>query len=367
MKKQIIAALLCVVCVSMHAQEISLKQFRDGIKHWFDDKKLTYVFDSYSPEDYKGIADNIVAWQNPDGGWPKNINILGKLDIEQVRSDLTKVKPNRMNSTLDNRNTYPQIEYLSIAYKQSGDKKYMESARKGMQYIFDLQDPSGGWRGWDVDAITYNDEVTTGAMETMFSIINNDPIYDWVDADMRAAAAVSLDRAIDVTLRCQIVKNGEKTVWCQQHNHKTLEPQKARSYEFPSLCPAESGDILMFLMQLENPSDDVKASIRSAIKWIENNKITGIEVVKDNSINSINERTGKKGDVIVKENPNSTEVYWARFYDLDTEKPFFARRDGTIVQTLAEVEHERRTGYSWYTASLKKVLSEYKKWEKKNS
>jgi hypothetical protein len=35
---------------------------------------------------------------------------------------------------------------------------------------------------------------------------------------------------------------------------------------------------------------------------------------------------------------------WARFYELDTTRPFMANRDGKKVYSLAEVERERRNG-----------------------
>lgn len=38
---------------------------------------------------------------------------------------------------------------------------------------------------------------------------------------------------------------------------------------------------------------------------------------------------------------------WARFYDLATNQPIFVGRDGVAHGSLAEIEHERRVGYSW--------------------
>jgi PelA/Pel-15E family pectate lyase len=38
---------------------------------------------------------------------------------------------------------------------------------------------------------------------------------------------------------------------------------------------------------------------------------------------------------------------WARFYEIGSNRPIFAGRDGVKRYALAEIEHERRTGYAW--------------------
>jgi hypothetical protein len=38
---------------------------------------------------------------------------------------------------------------------------------------------------------------------------------------------------------------------------------------------------------------------------------------------------------------------WARFYELNTNKPIYGDRDGKVHYTLAEISRERRSGYSW--------------------
>lgn len=48
----------------------SLDAFRDGIHHWnLEHKDRNYK--RLLPEQYVAIADNFLAYQNEDGGWPK--------------------------------------------------------------------------------------------------------------------------------------------------------------------------------------------------------------------------------------------------------------------------------------------------------
>jgi pectinesterase len=56
---------------------------------------------------------------------------------------------------------------------------------------------------------------------------------------------------------------------------------------------------------------------------------------------------------------------WARFYELENNRPFFCDRDGIKKYTLAEIGYERRNGYSWYSDSPQKILDKYPEWKKK--
>jgi PelA/Pel-15E family pectate lyase len=135
--------------------------------------------------------------------------------------------------------------------------------------------------------------------------------------------------------------DGKPTAWCAQHDHETLEPQKARSYELASLSGGESVGIVRFLMQIENPSDEVIRAIEAAVAWFEKSKLEGIKVVR------VKDPTKPRGyDKIVVEDPTAPPM-WARFYDIQTNQPIFCSRDGIPRRTLAEISYERRNGYSW--------------------
>ena len=55
---------------------------------------------------------------------------------------------------------------------------------------------------------------------------------------------------------------------------------------------------------------------------------------------------------------------WARFYDLETNRPFFCDRDGIKKYDVSQIGHERRTGYSWYNRDGSRVLARYKMWKR---
>ena len=63
---------------------------------------------------------------------------------------------------------------------------------------------------------------------------------------------------------------------------------------------------------------------------------------------------------------DSSSTLWARFYEIETNRPFFCGRDGIKKYSLAEIDPERRTGYAWYgTWPAKLVAKEFPNWVKK--
>ena len=88
MKKIVIVLAFAAAAVSTAAQtqpEVSSKRFADAVSHWNKEHgKQTY--ERYTPDQFRGIADNIVAYQNADGGWPKNLDMMAKLDPDSVKA-----------------------------------------------------------------------------------------------------------------------------------------------------------------------------------------------------------------------------------------------------------------------------------------
>ena len=365
MKKTIIVLALAVLTLPAAAQqpqqpEVSSKRFADAVNHWNKEHgKQTYA--RYEPGQFREIADNIVAYQNADGGWPKNLDVMAKLDPDSVKAAL---KPRHRLSTLDNANVYTQVEYLSEVYLLTGDTVYSNSARRGMEYMLAAQYPNGGWRGWDADAVTFNDGIIYGVLSAWNEVLTGKPRYAWVDDALKARIQASWDKGIDLILKTQWVQSGVKTVWAQQYDHETLQPVQARAYEFPALAASESADITMLLMRIKNPSPEVVEAVKAAVAWFERTKITGKKVVTVSVPEGLEEDRTIRKDRIVVDDPGAAPI-WPRFCELSDNTPFFATRAGVKVHDLREVPAERRVGYSWYGTWGNKVLKKYLEWTKK--
>ena len=67
----------------------------------------------------------------------------------------------------------------------------------------------------------------------------------------------------------------------------------------------------------------------------------------------------------VVEDPSAPPM-WARFYEIGSNRPIFADRDGVAKYGLAEIGYERRNGYSWLGTWPAPLLEkEYPAWKAK--
>lgn len=339
------------------AQMPSIKRFSDGIHHWnLEHKDRNYQ--RYTPEQYIEIADNLIAYQNEDGGWPKNIDWLAILNTDSVFSAL---KESYKRSTLDNRNTFPQIEYLADAYCLSNKNRFKDAALKGLDYLLNTQKANGGWRGWDVDAITFNDDVTNGALELFRNIVQGDKSYLWLEDQYKERIKSAFNKGIRLVLDCQVVQNGTKTAWAQQHDNETLSPVKARSFELAGITARESCEIIFLLMGIENPNKEIIESVKAAVEWLDKVQIKGIRIERISLSEKEIINHEYPYDNIVVEDENARPI-WARYYEVDDNTPFLCTRSGQKVWKLSDVNAERRTGYEWYGYWPLKVFKLYAKW-----
>lgn len=320
----------------------------------------------YGSDDSKAVAENVILAQKHIGGWEKNKEFhhsLSESEQAEINADKSKI-----GSTFDNGATITEMRFLAKVYTHQKDERYKQAFEKGLNYIFISQYDNGGWpqffpvRGGKGDysmQITYNDDAMVNTLKFLKEIFSADQEFSAIDLDpvLISKAQKSFDAGIDIILKTQIVVDGKPTVWCAQHDKNTLTPAKARSYELASFSGSESVGIVQLLMELENPSKEVIASVEGAVNWFEAHKIEGIKI--DTEI----DEEGRKNRIVVED--ISGPLLWARFYDLETEKPYFCDRDGIKRNTLAEIGHERRNGYSWYTNAPSKILKEYPEWKKK--
>jgi len=302
----------------------------------------------YRSDEGRRVTENILSWQSVEGGWPKNQDNTRKPFV----GDRKKIK-----STFDNGATTGELRFLARAFRATQDPRCREAFLKGLDHILKAQYPTGGWpqsyppgTGYPRH-ITFNDGTMVRLMNFTREVATAGD-YDFVDAARRQAARESFDRGIQCILKCQIVVNGKRTLWCAQHDELDYRPRPARSYELASLSGAESAGVLQLLMSLDRPSPEVSRAIQAGAEWFEATKLTGIRVERVN------------GDRRVVPDPGAPPL-WARFYEIETGRPFFCGRDGVKKDALAEIERERRKGYAWYGDWGRSVAEDYAQWKEK--
>jgi PelA/Pel-15E family pectate lyase len=317
----------------------------------------------YATPEAARIAANVCAYQRASGGWPKNIDMARLLTAAELAA-LAMTRTNT-DSTIDNGATTTQMRFLARIQSSAPRDQWRDAVIRGIEYLLSAQYPSGGWpqywpspKGYSAH-ITFNDNAMVNVLNLLQDVGAGSGDFGFVDSALRERAAAAVKRGVDCILRCQIKVNGRLTVWCAQHDEKTLEPVGARNYEHPSLSGAESVGITRFLMSLDNPESRVIDAVEAAVAWFESAKLHGIRIIKQADVS-----LPKGYDKVVVEDPAAPPV-WARFYDLRTGRPIFSGRDGVVKTRLADIEYERRVGYSWYTESPAGLLTnDYPAWRR---
>jgi PelA/Pel-15E family pectate lyase len=318
----------------------------------------------YRSAEARRIADQVLLYQRENGGWPKNIDMAKPL-IEQELAKLAAQKGLNRDSTIDNGATCTQMAFLARVHDASDGPRFKDAFLRGLDFLLNAQYDNGGWPQFPAGSgyhrhITFNDDAMVGVLKLLHAVARTNPPVAFVDASRCLRAAAAVDRGIACILRCQVVAGGRPTSWCAQHDEKTLAPAPARSYELVSLSGSESVGIVRFLMSIERPSPEVVEAIQSAVAWFDRVKLTGLRQTEQRAPSLPNGR-----DKIIVADPAAPPL-WARFYEIDTNRPFFCGRDGVKKYALAEIEHERRTGYAWYTEAPAALLArDYPAWQKR--
>ncbi len=325
----------------------------------------------YATPEARHVADVVVSFQTPAGGWGKNaprdgaVRQKGQAYVAQTAAahggpsdfDFADMSWHYVG-TFDNDATITELRFLArvqaAAPGPEGDA-WRRSLLRGIRYTLAAQYPNGGWpqvyplEGGYHDAITYNDDALDNIVSFLKDVAGGEGDYAFVPQDVRGAAVGADARALDVVLKSQVRINGKLTVWGQQHDALTLEPVSARNFEPPALSAAESATLLVYLMRLDNPSPEVKVSIRAGVQWLKDNALHDVALVRDASGRHLQAEPG-------------APLLWARYYDLTTGKPIFGDRDKSIHDDMMEISAERRNGYSWYNTTPQKALDAYARW-----
>jgi PelA/Pel-15E family pectate lyase len=284
----------------------------------------------YASARARAIADAVVAYQRPSGGWPK--------DVDMTRPPAERLPPARPDATIDNGATVTQIRYLAHTAAAAADRRqtYRAALLHGIDYLLAAQYANGGWpqfyplRNDYSRHITFNDNAMINVMTLLDDVSAGTAPFDQIDDGRRRRARDAVGRGIDVILAAQVVVDGSPTVWCAQHDEVTLQPRPARSYEHASLSGSESVAIVRFLMR-SVPRPEIVTAIEAAVTWLTRVRLP--------------------------------DGRWARFYQIGTNRPIFSGRDGVVRYTIDEIEQERREGYAWFGNWPHSLLErEYPQW-----
>lgn len=353
-KSLILCSLLLGVCILPFAQKLK----SESDKNIFKQKPKWYT-----SKEAEEIADHILLYQSEEGAWPKNKNIT---KLPKSNEELEKAHHGKNSNTIDNGATTAPIYYLALMISANPNDKYETPFYKGLDYLFKSQYDNGGWpqfyplREGYYTAITFNDNAMMNVMQLLQMVARKETPFEFVDPTHQNKAKEAVAKGIDCILKTQITVNGHLTAWCAQHDEVNFKPVWARNFEPPSISGSESVNIVEFLMNIEHPSDEIIKAVRSAVEWFKSAQINGLKYIK------FKDKDGNKDRKV--EPDDKAEPLWARFYEIETNKPIFIGRDKVIHYTFAEIEQERRAGYAYYgTWPSKLINKDYPEWLVKNN
>jgi len=346
--------------------------FEDATHHWRRINEPERVMQplpdqpSYSPDQVREIAANVLLFQRDNGGWPKDYDMLAVLNEQQTRA--VRESHAHSDTTFDNHTTHTQVEYLARAYRELGEAALRDACVRGLDFIFAAQYPNGGFpqkapqpKGFSAH-ITFNDGVMVGVLAVLKAAADRAEHFAWLDDARRERARDAVRRGVACLLRCQVRSDTGLAGWGQQHDEKTFAPASARTFELASLSPQDTTDVVRFLLRLEAPSPEIVRAVDGAVAWLRQTQLSGIRVRKVPAPPAEFFRHKTNVDVIVVHD-DSAPPLWARMIEIETNRPIFASRDGVKVYSLAEVDRERRTGSGWYGEWPRKLLEkDYPTW-----
>lgn len=310
--------------------------------------------DFYRTPEGRRIAEIVLSYQTPSGGWSKRTDMSqaprppgGAFGVE------SKYIP-----TFDNSATTTQFELLVRAHAATGEQRYAEAAIRALRLMLLAQYPGGGWPqtfplvGGYHDLITYNDAVTSNLLAAIAGAARGDLAF--IDAELRESARWGLARGLQAVADTQVESDGLPGIWGAQHHPRTLLPARARAYEPAALATAESAELVLFLMSLKEPPEAIKQAIVAAHRWFTEHRIDGYRW---------EQKLREYSELVA--DPEAGPL-WARFYEIDTHRPVFGDRDGSVHYDIDEISRERRLGYGWYTEKPARVLKAFPAWRQRH-
>jgi PelA/Pel-15E family pectate lyase len=318
----------------------------------------------YASDEAVRVADNVLLYQHDEGGWSKNID-MARVLTERERAELIKLK-SETGSNIDNGATHTQLIYLARVYTARKQERHREAFFRGLDYLLKAQYDNGGWpqyyplRKGYYSHITFNDGAMVNVLRLLRDVARTRSAYRFVDEDRRLLAEKAVAKGAELILKTQVIVGGKRTIWGAQHDEVTLAPAPARKFEPASLSAGESVGVVRFLMSIENPDARIIEAIESAVAWFRNSEVCGLRWVE--------RRDPSKPGGYTREavaDPKAPPI-WARFYEIGTNRPVFAGRDGVVRYSVLEIDEERRNGYSWYVEEPTELLDkDYPAWRKK--
>jgi PelA/Pel-15E family pectate lyase len=111
-------------------------------------------------------------------------------------------------------------------------------------------------------------------------------------------------------------------------------------------------------MSFLQPSPEIVAAIEGAVTWLR------AVALKGQRLDSVKRPDGRTERLLVAD--PAAPALWARFYELETNRPLYMDRTSQPVYDFNQIDYERRSGYAYHGTWAADLLErEYPKWRLK--
>jgi len=290
----------------------------------------------------RGVAHALVRGQLESGGWEYSVDFdPKKFQLSYRRADKGKLAPadaakRRNVTTFDDDNTQSALRFLmAFVAADKNDTEVRAALEYGLAKMLEAQYPNGAWpqrydgkprnpADFPVKRAEYPKDYPRTYPKVNYSghyTFNDDTIHDCIGVMLDAyhrygkpEFLASAKKAGDFMILAQMPE--PQPAWAQQYN-ANMEPAWARAFEPPAITGGESTGVIRALLELylETGEDKYLKPIPPALAWYKRSALA----------------------------PN----IWARYYELQTNKPIYGDRDGKIYYRVEDISEERQHGYSW--------------------
>jgi PelA/Pel-15E family pectate lyase len=314
----------------------------------------------YASAAARAAAATVLGYQSTAGAWPKNTDLLAPA----TPTALAAVAKGGLANTIDNGATTTPLRFLALVATATQDQALHAPILRGVDYLLVGQYANGGFpqfyplRKGYYSHITFNDGAMIDALTLLRDVAEGREPFRFVEPARRTRAVDAVTRGVECILKTQIKQEGRLTAWCAQHDEQTLAPAWARKYEPPSLSAGESVGIVRFLMSFPQPSPELVASVEGAVAWLRT------VALKGQRLDSVKRPDGRTERLLVAD--PAAPPLWARFYELETNRPLYMDRTSQPVYDFNQIDYERRSGYAYHGTWAADLLErEHPKWRLK--
>ena len=125
----------------------------------------------YASADARAMADNVLQYQLPTGGWPKNRE-MSLPPAAEAAARKGPVPDDEQMATIDNGATHTQLRFLArVISATNGSAAHQAAVARGLEYLLAAQYPNGGWpqffplRHGYYSHVTFNDDAMADRYE----------------------------------------------------------------------------------------------------------------------------------------------------------------------------------------------------------